>query len=123
MRRVILQQRYGFTCACARCEAAFPGQCAGVPATPGVSVKPPPTVVEDAVIFRCTSCEGGRVFMGAAACADCGAPVPVSSVPGVGGSPATPGPASAPMADWDRARRAWLARESSKSLKEVVMGE
>lgn len=55
-----LTRMWGFTCACARCVAPW----------------------DDTVVLRCVACDdagggaagGGRVFLGARACADCGAP-------------------------------------------------
>jgi hypothetical protein len=49
---------WGFACGCARC-AAERG--------------------DDTVARRCAACAGGRVFGGARACADCGAPAPAAA--------------------------------------------
>lgn len=52
-RRAILRARYGFTCDCTRCNAPH----------------------DDTIVFACPVCDNGRVFGGAASCADCGASV------------------------------------------------
>lgn len=54
VRAARLAGAYGFTCACARCSAAH----------------------DDTIAARCPSCANGRVFLGAPACADCGAAPP-----------------------------------------------
>jgi hypothetical protein len=70
-RQERLRTKYGFTCTCVRCAAPW----------------------DDTVVFACPAC-AGRVYLGALACADCGAAV-------AQGATAEGGP-------WDRARTAAL---------------
>ena len=132
LRRLHLTQRYGFACACERCEAAFPGAAAAVttPGAPAVGAPVPAALtvaVDDTVVYTCKACAAGRVFGGGAACVDCGAAVPPASVGGGGGggggaSATPPLLCSSPNGDWDRQRKAWLARGSARSLEDVIKG-
>lgn len=84
--------------------------------------------MEDGVTFKCPACYGtpdgkgglkrGRVFLGGAACVDCGAAVPANSSgpttnppasyppgsPAAGLTPLTTGLASSLNGDWDKVR-------------------
>jgi len=90
-RRAALEASYGFVCDCARC---------------------PPSGVDDTCVLRCTAaaCGGaGRVFLGAAACADCGAPADAAAqarVAAAGGSEAVLEGAGMPPAEAPLAERA-----------------
>jgi hypothetical protein len=66
-RKRELLEKWGFACGCARCAAAS----------------------DDTCVLRCRSCDGGRVFLRAASCADCGAAsVAIDQAAAQGGSDA-----------------------------------
>ncbi|RYG41363.1 SET domain-containing protein-lysine N-methyltransferase, partial [archaeon] len=52
--------RYGFVCACSRCAPTW----------------------DDTMVLKCAACETGRLYVGAPACADCGADAGDSAQPG-----------------------------------------
>jgi len=118
VRRAHLLRNYGFACDCARCEAAFPGAAAGAP--PGGPLAP--VTIDDTIVYSCKTCASGRVYAGAAACVDCGAPVPAASTSSGSGAAATVLLCTGPGGDWDRQRKAWLARADARSLEDVIKG-
>jgi len=66
-RKRELLEKWGFACGCARCAAAS----------------------DDTCVLRCRSCDGGRVFLRAASCVDCGAAsVAIDQAAAQGGSDA-----------------------------------